>query len=137
MTAVDEGTRTGVERAEEELSWAGLALAGTIRVAELAVIAVIALLVCPPFMILTVVVVVALLAVAVVVGAVAAVIALPVFVVHHLHRHRAHHAHSLVRRLACMGRDDSALAASSARRLAARLQTRLFVKRDRTFAPPG
>jgi hypothetical protein len=137
MTAVDEGTRTGVERAEEELSWAGLALAGTIRVAELAVVAVIALLVCPPFMILTVVVVVALLAAAVVVGAVASVIALPVFVVHHLHRYRAHHAHALVHRLARMGRDDSALAASGVRRLAARLQTSLFVKRDPTSAPPG
>src|SRR5688572_26039324 len=108
MTAATEDTRTRVERTEEELSWAGLALAGTIRTAELAVIVLIALLVCPPLAILTVVVVVPLIALAVVVGAIAAVIALPVFVVHHLHRHRAPHAHALVHRLARLGREDSA-----------------------------
>jgi predicted membrane metal-binding protein len=103
MTAQRDDTQTRLERTEEELSWAGLAVAGTIRTAELAVIAVIALLVCPPLAILTVVVVVPLIALAVVVGAVAAVIALPVFVVRHAHRHRAAHAHELVHRLARRG----------------------------------
>jgi hypothetical protein len=107
MTAPGE---TSLERIEEELSWAGLALAGALRAVEFAVIAVIALLVCPPLAILTVVVVVPLLALALVVGAVAAVIALPVFVVHHLHRHRGPHTHALVHRLAQARRRDSALA---------------------------
>jgi uncharacterized membrane protein len=136
MTAPSEDTRSRVERTEEELSWAGLAVAGTIRAAEFAVIAVIALLVCPPLAILTVVVVVPLIALAVVIGAVAAVIALPVFVVRHLHRHRAPHAYALVHRLAQLGRKDSALAASRVRRIAARAQAKLYVKRDRTVAPP-
>jgi hypothetical protein len=137
MTAPSEDTRTALERAEEDLSWVGLALAGTLRAAEFAVIAVIALLVCPPLAILTVVVVVPLIALAVVIGAVAAVIALPVFVVRHLHRHRAPHAHALVHRLAQLGRKDSALAASRVRRVAARAQAKLYVKRDRTLAPPS
>jgi hypothetical protein len=128
---------TAHERIEEELSWAGLAVAGTLRAVEFAVIAVIVLLVCPPLAILTVVVVVPLIALAVVIGAVALVIALPVFVVHHLHRHRAPHAHALVHRLAQAGRKDSALAASRVRRLAARAQAKLYVKRDRTLAPPS
>jgi hypothetical protein len=132
-----EDTQTSLERAEEELSWAGLAVAGTLRTVEFAVIALIALLVCPPLAILTVVVVVPLIALALVVGAVAAVIALPVFLVRHLHRHRAPHAHELVHRLARLGRKDSALAASRVRRLAARAQAKLYVKRDRTLAPPN
>ncbi len=136
MTVPIEVTQTRLERTEEELSWAGLALAGTLRAGEFAVIAVIALLVCPPLAILTVVVVVPLIALAVVIGAVVAVVALPVFVVRHLHRHRAPHAHALVHRLAQLGRKDSALAASRARRLAARAQAKLYVKRDRTLAPP-
>jgi hypothetical protein len=134
MTAPGETT---LERIEEELSWAGLALAGTLRAGEFAVIAVIALLVCPPLAILTVVVVVPLIALAVVIGAVVAVIALPVFVAHHLHRHRAPHAPALVHRLARLGREDSALAASGVRRLVARGQAKLHVERDRTLAPPG
>jgi hypothetical protein len=128
MTAASQDTRTRVERTEEELSWAGLALAGTIRAAELAVIVLIALLVCPPLAILTVVVVVPLIALALVIGAVAAVIALPVFVVRHLHRHRAPHAHALVHRLARLGREDSALAASRVRRIAARAQATLHAR---------
>ena len=130
MTTATEDTRTRVERTEEELSWAGLALAGTIRAAELAVIVVIALLVCPPLAILTVVVVVPLIALAVVIGAVAAVIALPVFVVHHLHRHRAPHAHAhaLVHRLARRGREDSALAASRVRRIVGRALATLHAR---------
>jgi uncharacterized membrane protein len=100
MTAPSEDTRTGLERVEEELSWVGLAIAGTLRAAELAVIVLIALLVCPPLAILTVVVVVPLIALAVVIGAAAAVIALPVFVVRHLHHHRAPRAHELVHRIA-------------------------------------
>jgi predicted membrane metal-binding protein len=136
MTAPSEDTRTALERTEEELSWAGLALAGTLRAAEFAVIAVIALLVCPPLAILTVVVVAPLIALAVVIGAVASVIALPVFVVRHLHRHRAPHAHALVHRLARLGREDSALAASRVRRLARRAQAKLYAERDRTVAPP-
>jgi hypothetical protein len=137
MTAASEDTEAGLERAEEELSWVGLAVAGTLRAAELAAIVLIALLVCPPLAILTVVVVVPLVALAVVTAAVVAVIALPVFVVRHLHRHRAPRAHELVHRLARLGRNDSALAASRARRLAARAQAKLYVKRDRTLAPPG
>jgi hypothetical protein len=136
MSPPSEDTRSPLERTEEELSWAGLAVAGTIRTGELAAIALLALLVCPPLAILTVVVVVPLIALAVVIGAVAAVIALPVFVVRHLHRHRAPHAHALVHRLAQLGRKDSALAASRVRRLAARAQAKLYVKRDRTVAPP-
>jgi hypothetical protein len=136
MSPPSQDTRSPLERTEEELSWAGLAVAGTIRTGELAAIALIALLVCPPLAILTVVVVVPLIALAVVIGAVAAVIALPVFVVRHLHRHRAPHAHALVHRLAQLGRKDSALAASRVRRLAARAQAKLYVKRDRTVAPP-
>jgi hypothetical protein len=120
MRAPSEDARTGAERIEEELSWAGLALAGTLRAAEFAVIALVALLVCPPLAILTVVVVVPLIALAVVIGAVAAVIALPVLVIHHLHRHRAPHAPALVHRLADLGRKDSALAASRVRRVTAR-----------------
>lgn len=136
MTAPSEDAHTALEHTEEELSWAGLAVAGTLRTAEFVVIALIALLVCPPLAILTVVVVVPLIALAVVIGAVAAVIALPVFVVLHLHRHRAPHAHALVHRLAQLGRKDSALAASRVRRLAARAQAKLYVKRDQTVAPP-
>jgi len=128
--------QTRLERAEDELSWAGLALAGTIRVGEFLVIAVIALLVCPPLAILTVVVVVPLVAIAVVVGAVAAVIALPVFVIHHLHRHRAPNAEALVHRLARVGRQDTARAASGLRRVAARVQAKLHVEHDPTAAPP-
>jgi hypothetical protein len=137
MTAQSEDTRTRLERTEEALSWVGLAVAGTLRAVELAVIAVIALLVCPPLAILTVVVLVPLIALAVVIGAVAAVIALPVFVARHLHRHRAGHAHELVHRLARLGRKDSALAASRLRRLVARAQAKLYVKDDRTSAPPS
>jgi hypothetical protein len=127
---MSDHTQTHLEHTEEELSWVGLALAGTIRVAELAVIVVIALLVCPPLAILTVVVVVPLIALALVIGAVAAVIALPVFVVHHLHRHRATHAHAhaLVHRVAQLGREDSALAASRVRRIAARAQATLHAR---------
>jgi hypothetical protein len=130
MTAPSEDTHARLERAEEEFSWVGLAVAGTLRAAELAVIVLIALLVCPPLAILTVVVVVPLIALAVVIGAVAAVIALPVFVVLHLHRHRAPRADELVHRLARLGRNDAALAASRVRRLAARAQAKLYVRRD-------
>ena len=120
-----------VERSEEELSWAGLAVAETLRAAELAVIAIGALLICPPLAILAVVVVVPTVAIAVVVGAVAAVISLPVFVIRHLHRHRAGSGHERVHRLAQLGRKDTAQAASGARRLAHRAQAKLY----RTPAP--
>ena len=125
-------THTLAERSEEELSWAGLALAETIRVVELAVIVLAALLFCPPLLILAVVVIVPAIALAVVVGAVVALIALPVFVVRHLHRRRAGEAHARVHRLAQLGRQDSALAASGLRRGAARLQAKLYVRHDRT-----
>jgi len=125
---------TRLERAEDELSWAGLALAGTIRAGEFVVIAVIALLVCPPLAILTVVVVVPLIALAVVIGAIAAVIALPVFVIGHLHHHRAPNAEALVHRLARLGREDSARAASGLRRGLARLLAKLHVEHDPTPA---
>jgi hypothetical protein len=130
MTAVTEDAHTLTERSEEELSWAGLAVAETLRAAELAVIALAALLFCPPLLILAVVVVVPAIALAVVVGAVVSVIALPVFVVRHLHRHRAGEAHARVHRLARWGREDSALARSWLRRLVARGQAKLLVKRD-------
>jgi hypothetical protein len=121
-----------VEHAEEELSWAGLAVGETIRVVELAVIAIGALLVCPPLAILAVVVIVPAIAVAVVVGALAAVIALPVFAVRHLHRHRSAEPHAHVHRLAQLGRRDAALAGSRLRRIAARVQAKLY----RTPATP-
>jgi hypothetical protein len=137
MTAPNEDTRLRVDLIEDELSWVGLAVAGTLRAAELAVIVLIALVVCAPLAILAVVVVVPLIALALVIGAVAVVIALPVFVVRHLHRHRAPRAHELVHRLARLGRNDSALAASRVRRLASRAQGKLYVKRDRKLAPPS
>ena len=94
-------TPTRVERAEEELSWAGLAVAGTIRVAELALVAVVLLIFAPPLAILAVVVIVP----AVVVAALVGMIALPVLAVRHFHRHRADHAHHhWVRRLTALGR---------------------------------
>jgi len=112
-----------VERSEEELSWAGLAVAETMRAAELAVIAIGALLICPPLAILAAIVVVPTVALALVVGAVVAVISLPVFVIRHLHRHRAGTAHERVHRLARLGRDD---AASGVRALAHRAQAKLY-----------
>ena len=108
-----------VERTEEDLSWAGLAVAETIRAAELAVFAIGALLICPPLAILAVVVIVPAIALAVVVGAVAAVISLPIFVVRHLHRHRAGAAHARVHRLAEWGRTNAA--GSRTQRLVAKL----------------
>jgi hypothetical protein len=121
-----------VEHAEDELSWAGLAVGETIRVVELAVIAIGALLICPPLAILAVVVIVPAIAVALVAGAVAAVIALPVFVVRHLHRHRSADPHVHVRRLAQLGRADAAQAGSWLRRGAARVLAKLY----RTPATP-
>jgi hypothetical protein len=122
---------TRIEQAENELSWAGLAIAETIRAAELVVIAIGALLFCPPLLILAVVVIVPAIAIAVVVGALTAMIALPVYVVRHLHRHRSGTAHERVHRLAQIGRKDSALAASRVRRFAHRAQAKLY----RTPAP--
>jgi uncharacterized membrane protein len=97
-------TRTSLERTEEELSWAGLALAGTIRAGEFAVIAIIALLVCPPLAILTVVVVVPLLVIALVLGLVAAVISTPYLLVHHFRAHDGRHLSLLKHRLGLAGR---------------------------------
>jgi hypothetical protein len=105
-----------VEHAEEELSWAGLALAETIRAGELAVIVLGSLLICPPLFILAAVVIVPTIILAVVVGAVAAVIAAPVFAIRHLHRHRSGSAHERVHRLARLGGHDSTV-----RRLAGKL----------------
>jgi hypothetical protein len=137
MALPSEDARASLEQLEAELSWAGLAIAWGLRAAELTLIALIALLVSPPLMVAVVVVVVPLIALAVVVGAVAAVIALPVLVVRHLHRRRSPHAHELVHRLARAGRQDSALAASRVRRLAARAQAKLHVAHDRIPAPPS
>ncbi|MET0686186.1 MAG: hypothetical protein ABW060_12785 [Solirubrobacteraceae bacterium] len=134
MTETQEST---IEHIEEELSWAGLAIAYTLRAAEVALIALIALLVCPPLMIATVVVVAPLAIIAVVVAALAAVIALPVLVVRRLHRHRTPDAHALVHRLARLGREDSALAASGARRLVARVQAKLHVEHEGRTVPPS
>ncbi len=105
-----------IERTEADLSWAGLAVAETIRAGELAVFAIGALLICPPLAILAVVVIVPAVALAAVVGAVAAVISLPFFVVRHLHRHRAGVAHERVHRLAHRG-----AAGSRAQRLVSKL----------------
>jgi hypothetical protein len=73
-----------LERTEDDLSWAGLFLAETLRVGELALVALIALLFTPPLLILAVVVIVPALAVAAVVG----LFALPVLAVRHHHRRR-------------------------------------------------
>jgi hypothetical protein len=120
---MSEDTRTRVERAEEELSWAGLAVAETIRVAELAVIALGALLVCPPLLILLVIVVVPMVALA---GLVA------VLVVRHFHRHRGDHAHQRVHRLAELGRTRTVTATSHLHRTAARALAKLGAH-DRTL----
>jgi membrane protein implicated in regulation of membrane protease activity len=108
-----ENTRTPIERAEEELSWAGLAVAETIRVAELAVIALVSLFIVPPLAILAVIV----LLPAVALAALAAVIALPVLVVRRFHRHRTGHAHRHVRRLAEQGRERAGTATSRLHRV--------------------
>lgn len=112
--------RTDLERAEEELSWAGLAVAETLRVAELVAIALAALLVCPPLLIALVVVVVPIVALAALAAAIASVIALPVLVVRHFHRHRAGHAHERVRRLGELGRTRMNTATSQVHRVVAR-----------------
>jgi hypothetical protein len=117
---------TRVEKTEDELSWAGLAVGETTRAVELVVIALGALLFCPPLLILAVVVLVPAIAIALVVGAVTAMIALPVFVVRHLHRHRSEDPHAHVHRLAQLGRNDAALAGSRLRRIAARVQGKLY-----------
>lgn len=131
MTAPSEDTRTLVERSEEDLSWAGLAVAETIRAAELAVIALGALLVCPPLLILAVVVIVPTVASA----AVVTVIALPVLVVRRFHRHRADHAHQRVRRLAELGRSHTTTATSRLHRVVARALAKLGA-RERPLGQP-
>ena len=78
-------TSTFVERAEDDVSRAGLAVAETLRVLELALIALVALIFTPPLLILVVIVVVP----TVLLAAVAGLIALPVLAVRHYHRHRA------------------------------------------------
>jgi hypothetical protein len=125
MTMPSEDTRTLVERSEEELSWFGLAVAGTMRVAELAAIALAALLVCPPLMILVVLVVVPTVALAAVVALIASVIALPVLIVRHLHGHRAAHSHLRVRRLGELGRTRMLTATSRFHRVVARALAKL------------
>jgi hypothetical protein len=129
MSLMSEDTPTLAERSEEELSWAGLALAETIRAAELAVVAIAVLLISPPLLILAVVVIVPAVAIAAVVGALVSAIALPVYVVRHLHRHGEHRAHARVHRLAHLGRTDSALAASRMRRAVGRAQAKLHAPR--------
>jgi hypothetical protein len=117
-----------IERAEEVLSWAGVAAVATIRVVELVAIAVAALLVVPPLAILVVVVVVPAITLTALIALVAAVVAGPVFVVRHAHRHRAAHAHEVVRRLADLGRSEQAAASSRVRRVVARAQRKLYAK---------
>jgi hypothetical protein len=116
-----EDTRTGVERAELELSWVGLAVAETVRVAELAAIALLSLLFVPPLAILAVIV----LAPAIALAAVVAVIALPVLIVHRFHQHRAGHAHHQVRRLAALGRARAGTATSRLHRVLGRTVAKL------------
>src|SRR4051794_20835101 len=113
------------ERSEEELTWVGLAVAEALRAAELALMGLIALLGTPPLLVLAVVVLVPALLVAVI----AAVVVLPVMTVRHLHRRRGTHAHARVRRLARIGRTDSAAAASWLGRVGARAQAKLLVER--------
>jgi membrane protein implicated in regulation of membrane protease activity len=86
--------------AKDELSWAGLAVAETLRAFELALIAIGILIICPPLLILLVIVLVPTIAIA----AVVAVIALPVYAVRHFHRQDAEHNHHRVGRLAELGR---------------------------------
>jgi hypothetical protein len=122
MTTSEETT---IERAEEELSWVGLAAAETLRVAELAAIALAALLVCPPLLILLVIVVVPTVAVAGVAALVVSIVALPVLTVRHFHRHRAGQAHVHVRHLAERGRARAGTATSRFERLPARALSKL------------
>jgi hypothetical protein len=110
-----------LERAEEELSWVGLAVAETIRVAELAGIALVALIFVPPLAILAVIV----LAPAVALATLVAVIALPVLMVHRFHRHRAGHHRHQVRRLAELGRARAATASSRLHRVLGRTVAKL------------
>jgi hypothetical protein len=117
-----------IERSEEVLSWAGVAVVATLRVVELAAIAVAALFIVPPLAILVVVVVVPAIALTALVALVTAVVAVPVFVVRHAHRHRAAHAHQVVRRLADVGRSEQASTTSRVRRLVARAQRKLYAK---------
>jgi len=131
---MSEDTRTLVERSEEELSWAGLAVAETIRVAELAAIALAALLVCPPLLILLVIVVVPTVALAGLVALIASVIALPVLLVRRFHRHHAGHAHQRVRRLADLGRTRTVTATSRFHRVVARALAKLGAP-ERTLGP--
>jgi hypothetical protein len=111
---------------EEALSWLGVAVAATLRIAELAAFAVAAVFVAPPLVILVVVVVLPLIALAALIGLVVGVVAVPVVVVRHAHRHRAAHAHHVVRRLADVGRSEQAAARSRARRMVARAQRKLY-----------
>jgi hypothetical protein len=116
---------TAVERAEEELSLAGLVAAESIRAVELAAIGLAALLVCPPLLILAVIVVVPAVALA----ALVAVFALPVLVVRHFHHHHAGRAHLHVRRLAELGRSRASTATSRLDRLPARALAKLSAQR--------
>jgi hypothetical protein len=116
-----------IERAEDVLTWAGLAVVATVRVAEFVAIAVAALLVVPPLAILVVVVVVPAIALTALVALVTAVVALPVFLVRHAHRHRAAHAHEVVRRLADLGHSEAAKA-SGVRRVVAHALRKLYMK---------
>jgi hypothetical protein len=115
-----------IERSEEVLSWAGVAVVATIRIVELAAIAVAALLVVPPLAILVAVVVLPAIALTALIALVAAVVAVPVFVVRHAQRHRAAHAHQVVRRLADKGRSEQAATTSRVRRVIARAQRKLY-----------
>jgi membrane protein YdbS with pleckstrin-like domain len=119
---------SSIERAEEVLSRAGIAVVATIRVTELAAIVVAVLLVVPPFAILVAVVVVPAIALTALVALVALTVAVPVFVVRHGHRHRAAHAHEVVRRLAELGRSEEAATMSRVRRVVARAQRKLYAK---------
>ena len=118
---------SSIEHSEEVLSTTGLAVAVTIRVAELALIGAAALLIVPPLAILAVVVVVPVVVVAAAIALVVTVVAVPVLVVRHAHRHRAAHAHHVVRRLAELGRSEEASARSGVRRVVARAQRKLYV----------
>jgi hypothetical protein len=80
---------------EQEAEVAGVAVAGSLRAAEVGAVVLIGLLVCPPLAILAVLVVVPILVIGLVVGLLAAVLATPYLLVQHL---RGNHEHISVLR---------------------------------------
>jgi membrane protein YdbS with pleckstrin-like domain len=82
-------------KAEEALTWFGVAVATTLRVGEAALIGLATIFVAPPLVIVAAVVVLPFAALAAVFG----VLALPVLAVRRVHRHRVEHPHQFIHRL--------------------------------------